>query len=137
MLIAKSYSTNGQLASILRGTPVVSGNTATNALNNATFTDADPNGVHAGSPFASVAVGDIVHISGEAAPFTVASITDANNINLTTTIPTQHAGPANFGQYRIFKPDGIPMSSIIVGPFPVTVNGGPQTLIYDELNFTV
>ena len=59
MLITKSFNSQRELLTLLRGVLVFSGTTGTNAAGGATFTDAT------GLPFASAAIGDTLVISGE------------------------------------------------------------------------
>ena len=128
MLITKSFNSQRELLTLLRGVLVFSGTTGTNAAGGATFTDAT------GLPFASAAIGDTLVISGETpTSFAVTNVTDDNNIVVTPVIATLHNGAA-YATWRLFR-GGIDPASIVVGPEHSPIQAGAGFIIYDATDF--
>lgn len=128
MLVARKFNTYDQLLELLRGADIARGTQGTNTASNATLQDGSGNG-----GFAGVAVGDTVHISGEASSFTVQSVTDDNEIVMTTNITAPHTANA---EYRIFR-GGIDLTDIKVGPIADPLQAGGGLIIYEKLDFGV
>lgn len=128
MLVKLKFNTELELLNFVRGESIVAARTGENAAGNATFSDSE------GTPFANVAVDDVLYISGDATAHTVTAVTDDNTIEVSPVIADQHAGPGNFAVYRILR-GGNPVSGFEAGPFADPTQSGVTWGIYDLVDF--
>lgn len=124
MLMQRTFSTPQELVDFVVGTPLARGTAGNNTAASTSFEDLTTDA------FAEVSVGDVIHVSGEAGPFTVATKTDNNHLVLGAAIANAHS--AN-GIWRAVKPNGIGLAAMVGSP--QTTAMGPWVLFFDRTTF--
>lgn len=127
MLVSRTVNGNQELIEVIEGSVIKEGNAGTNTGGSPNFQDLTANA------FTGVLPGDAVYISGILAPFTVLSVTNDNNIVLTTNITPPHTANAT---WRI-KRGGIGTSALQWDPTPDSLSANRWHLFYNSANFVV
>lgn len=127
MLVKVQFNNELELLEYLRGTTVREARTGLNGPNSSTFTD------NTAEAFADVEADDVIYLSGDSQAYTVTSVTDDNNLEVTPNIGGEHADP-DFALYRILR-GGRSIDNFVFGPLADPTKSGATWGIYDEVDF--